>query len=150
MILNGCHCFARRVILSLNLIDCHFNHWVMLCFRTLNCDRSSSASLFFAPGEHEEVACQSTVFEPHWLSLFCAPSDPQLGLTIIGQHCFSRQVNLRKSPVNQLCLNLIGCHCFARRVILNWDRPSLASIVIVFVTLHFPKKNQMFCPRQCM
>ena len=41
-----------------------------------------------------------------------------------------RQVNLRKSPVDQLCLYLIGCHCFARRVILNCDQVSLASIGI--------------------
>ena len=100
--LIGCHCFARRW--SSTGID---YHW----------------PVFFAPGEPGEIACQSTVFEPHWLSLFCAPSDPQLGSTIIGQQCFSRQVSLKKSPVNQLCLNLIGCHCFARQVMNQKNSP---------------------------
>ena len=52
-----------------------------------------SPALLFTPGGPGKFACRLTVFEPHRLSLFCAPSDPQL------------------------CLNLTCCHCFARRVI---------------------------------
>ena len=50
-----------------------------------NDDETGDGNQVFAPGEPKKIACQLTVFEPHWLSLFYAPSDPQLGTTIIGQ-----------------------------------------------------------------
>ena len=43
-------------------------------------------ALLLAPGEPILFACRSTVFEPHWLSLFCAPTDPQLGSRIDDHH----------------------------------------------------------------
>ena len=34
-------------------------------------------ALVFAPRDPKKFACRLTVFEPHWLSLFCAPSEPE-------------------------------------------------------------------------
>ena len=53
----------------------------------------------------------------------------QLGSTIISLVFLPGE--LVKFACRQLCLNLIGCHCFSRRVTLNWNRPSLASIVTI-------------------
>ena len=63
--------------------------WTSLAVIVLRAEWSSTGidhqwpSLIFAPGEPEKIACQSTVFEPHWLSLF------------------SRRVNLKTAPVDR-------------------------------------------------
>jgi len=113
------------------------SEWTSLAVIVLRAEWSSTgidhhwSALLFAPDVSRKCAASG---KSDWTSsavivLLAVILYSQLGSTIIGQHWYSRQVNLSKSPVSQLCLNLIGCHCFARRVILNCDWPSVDSIV---------------------